>query len=34
MNRIKVWITLALAFALCLLGDIRDPFVDGGKDNE
>lgn len=34
MSRVKAWVTLLLAFALCLLGDVVDPFVDGGGEHE
>ncbi len=34
MSRIRAGLALLLAFVLCLLADVRDPFMDGGADHE
>lgn len=33
MSRIKVGLAILLAFVLCLLADVRDPFMDGGLED-
>lgn len=32
MSRLRATLALLMALALCLLADVRDPYIDGGGD--
>ena len=32
MNRLRATLALLMALLLCLLADVRDPYIDGGGD--